>query len=669
MPRIANAPVRLVDGRFDVMAGSPESSRSRIERVAPLHARKWPIIETALGPRRRSPPFRTRTEAADALVLEIQRGELEAVDVTIGLGAETLTDAVRFHRTVRLDFPQENASTHTFEIALQPLLNENWQDELTSATEFYMEVDAELSLTALRRIEVHPRSARFKHPAARTLDGPVGSLRPSFYLRSGATIELPVATTNQRRTLSFYLYAPIGEPSVSVGLADLPSILIKASGEDWAHHEIEIPPGVGGKLRFEAGVDGVALVGDPTLWPRPRSERPPDVIIYLVDTLLASRIGALGSGVPSVSPTMDALVDGGLTFVRATSTSPWTKPAIASLLTGVYPLTHRIGARNYTDRVPDGAPMLQERFREAGFRTISSSASPLGSTLSGLERGFDLAHPPTRWTKELGPLGHPSARQVQAALFSFIDEDPSKPVFGYLHTLEVHEYGRPMFAEGPSNETTYDRAIRYQDAALGELLEAYAARRRDVVLVLLSDHGEGFGEYGLRVGHGYSLRQNQLHIPLVFHAPGWLPRGRVAEPASLVDIAPTVLDLYSLPPLPGAQGRSLLPGTTEPPAAVFAERTWYLWEPEGPKLLARVGADGRKLVTGRARPVVWDLAKSACEDTAHFDVDQGELADLGRFSREQQAAAAWWDAMYGASEPPRIDPGDVARLRALGYLK
>ena len=42
--------------------------------------------------------------------------------------------------------------------------------------------------------------------------------------------------------------------------------------------------------------------------------------------------------------------------------------------------------------------------------------------MSGLERGFDLAHPPTRWADAIGPLGHPEARQIQRALFEFIDE-------------------------------------------------------------------------------------------------------------------------------------------------------------------------------------------------------------------------------------------------------
>jgi hypothetical protein len=227
-----------------------------------------------------------------------------------------------------------------------------------------------------------------------------------------------------------------------------------------------------------------------------------------------------------------------------------------------------------------------------------------------------------------------------------------------------------MFAEGLDGETPYDRAVRYQDAALGELLEAYRRLRRDLILVLVSDHGEGFGEYGLEVGHGYSVRQNQLHVPIVFHAPRWLPRGRVVDPASLVDIAPTLLDLFSLPPLPGVQGRSLLPNADESPEAVYGERTWFLWEPDGARLLTRVGADGRKLVMGYPRPVSWHLGESPCEDTAHGLVpDAAELSELDRFVQEQRAAAEWWDASYGESEPGRIDPDDIARLRALGYLE
>jgi arylsulfatase A-like enzyme len=241
-----------------------------------------------------------------------------------------------------------------------------------------------------------------------------------------------------------------------------------------------------------------------------------------------------------------------------------------------------------------------------------------------------------------------------------------------LHTLEVHEYERPMFENGPPGETPYDRAVRYQDEALRELLDEYRRRERDLILVLLSDHGEGFGEYGIKVGHGYSLRQNQLHIPLVFHGPEWLPRGRSTHPASIVDVAPTLLDLFSLPPLPHAQGRSLLPDSfdRELSGAVYAERTWFLWDHQGPALVARVAADGSKLVEGHPQPLSWDLTTSPCEDQRHQrPVRPDAAADLRRFVEAQRQAQSWWEAAYGTSTIGTLDAGDVARLRALGYLE
>jgi arylsulfatase A-like enzyme len=673
-PRPVAATVRLVDSPFTVEAPSVPRQSPAIERISEHVLRKWSVVSTPLGPRRQSEPFATPAKRADTLVLEVAHRGVDAFDLAVLPVGEDLTDVERLHRTVRLDFPSTVRGAHTFEVALEPLLRGSWQDAPVELDRFRIELSASLPADALRRVEVRGRNARFEEAAGQRIDGPSGNLRPSLYLRSGVSLRLPVPASDRDRTLVFHLHAPIGQPEVSVSSEGgaFAKQTHAASQAHWTRHEVTVPASEEGEVRFESTGRGIALIGDPALWLAPEQPRRPDVVIYMVDTLLASRVGALGSQVAGVSPVMDSLVRDGLAFVRATSTSAWTKPAIPSLLTGVYPLTHRIGTRNYTDRLPTGAPMLQERFRDAGFRTLSSSASPLGSTLSGLERGFDLAHPPARWSDELGPLGHPDARQVQHALLAFIEEDPSRPVFAYLHTLDVHEFERPMFAAGADGETPYDRAVRHQDTALGDLLDAYRALDRELILVLVSDHGEGFGEYGVKAGHGYSVRQNQLHVPLVFHSPHWLPRGRLVEPASLVDVAPTLLDLFSLPALPGAQGRSLLPGPNadEAPEAVFAERTWFLWEPEGAALLARVGADGRKLVTGYPRPVSWHLGQSPCEDTARVvRPEPNELSEMSRFVQEQGRAAQWWDASYGESAPVRIDPDDIARLRALGYLQ
>lgn len=669
----AQPPIRLL-GQTSRLTGDPSSAGSRRAMPREIQAvREWETVQTSLGLRRRSHTWRTPIDRAGALVLEVERTSLESIDVTFVPTGRRLNEIEQFHRTLRLDLMRGDSATQEIEVELEPVLRGNWRDDQSSgATHFQVEIDASLPVAAIRRVEVQTKSARHEEPGAQVIAGPAGSLRPSLQLPSGFSWGVPIAASRDPRRLVFHVFAPVGEPRLSVQLSNSPLTrgLLVPSFAGWQRHELQIPAGASGELQLEVKGSGVALIGDPTIWGPAEQARPPDVIVYMVDTLLASRVGALGSSVPEVSPVMDFLVKRGLAFVRATSTSSWTKPAIASLMTGVYPHTHRVGTRNYTDRLSSRAPVLQERFREAGFRTISVSASPLGSTLSGLERGFDLAHPPARWEDELGPLGQPDARQVQEELLRFIDEDPSRPVFAYVHTLDVHEHHRPMFAEGAPTATPYDRAVRRQDDAIGALLRQYRARGREMIFVLLSDHGEGFGEYEIEPGHGYSLRQNQLHVPIVFYGPRWLPRGRLTEPASLVDVAPTLLDLFALAPLPRAQGRSLLPDRHEAPSAVYAERTWFLWDHRGPPLVGRISADGTKLVSGRSTPLLWNLHESPCEDQAHArSIDLDAVSELARFQREQSVAAQRWEAQYGESAPGRIDPDDIARLRALGYLQ
>src|SRR5262249_20285044 len=78
---------------------------------------------------------------------------------------------------------------------------------------------------------------------------------------------------------------------------------------------------------------------------------------------------------------------------------------------------------------------------------------------------------------------------------------------------------------------------------------------RDTYVVLLSDHGEAFGEHGV-VGHGLGAQQEQLHVPLIVRGPD-VPRGATVQaPASIVDVAPTILELVGITP-PDAEGRSL----------------------------------------------------------------------------------------------------------------
>jgi len=117
-----------------------------------------------------------------------------------------------------------------------------------------------------------------------------------------------------------------------------------------------------------------------------------------------------------------------------------------------------------------------------------------------------------------------------------------------------------------ANLDAYDQGIRELDdlvAGFVSGLDRLGLGERTLV-VLLSDHGEAFGEHAL-VGHGYSPHEEALRVPLVLRGPG-VPGGRrVTTPVSLTDVAPTLLDLLDLAPLPEAQGRSLEDAIRERP--------------------------------------------------------------------------------------------------------
>jgi choline-sulfatase len=118
----------------------------------------------------------------------------------------------------------------------------------------------------------------------------------------------------------------------------------------------------------------------------------------------------------------------------------------------------------------------------------------------------------------------------------------------------------PSPAQVRAARRAYMGSIAYVDAQLGRLRRALAAagRDRDALVVLLSDHGEMLGERGL--WYKMNFFEPSIRVPLVVHAPGRFRPRRVPEAVSLADLAPTLLEVAGLPPMPGPiEGRSLLP--------------------------------------------------------------------------------------------------------------
>jgi arylsulfatase A-like enzyme len=140
---------------------------------------------------------------------------------------------------------------------------------------------------------------------------------------------------------------------------------------------------------------------------------------------------------------------------------------------------------------------------------------------------------------------------------------PGRPFFvTYLPIAGHHPYessGRGPFSEH-DEPGRYRNALFDADAALGMLLEGLAQRRRDrnTLFVILGDHGEAFGQHEGNYGHTFLLYDENVRVPCILAAPGVCEARRVSRVASLIDIAPSILDLLGLSPPSSYQGHSLL---------------------------------------------------------------------------------------------------------------
>jgi hypothetical protein len=133
----------------------------------------------------------------------------------------------------------------------------------------------------------------------------------------------------------------------------------------------------------------------------------------------------------------------------------------------------------------------------------------------------------------------------------------------YLPVAGHHPYATPEpgpFA-GETEFVAYKNALFDADRALGALIDGLRARGLldKTLLVLVGDHGEAFGQHPGNVGHSLFLYEENVRVPLVIAAPASaLPPARVRRAASVVDVAPTTLDLLGMPASPLHEGGSLL---------------------------------------------------------------------------------------------------------------
>ena len=464
------------------------------------------------------------------------------------------------------------------------------------------------------------------------------------------------------------------------------------------------PPAPGAALRLSSPVVRAPVA---TASPRgqapsghPQGTRPPNLLLYVIDTLRADRLGCYGH-TGGLTPSIDAFARRALLFERAYAASSWTKTSMATVLTGLPPRSH--GAHRREDALPPSVTTLAERLRTSGYDTAAFVTNPNLTSVFGFDQGF-LKY---EYLAEAKPgEGHARSDVLHARVTRWLEErtDP-RPFFLYAHSMDPHDpyvdpaERRPGEAQPTATQDAgrigssafmraleqgrvsgsrvlreqllhlYEAEIRFNDAGFGRLLNRLAERSlaEDTLVVLLSDHGEEFAEHGWW-RHGKTLYEEQLRVPLVLRLPGGRFAGRrVPGTARHVDVVPTILDVLGLPPDAALPGRSLLalgegPGAEEDPVCAYLDV-------DG-RSLESVAFAGRKLV----RYLSYDRPRPA-EELFALDRDPGETRPLaGESGTELPFLRALIENPRLAGRPipgktVTIDPELEERLRAVGYVR
>lgn len=395
------------------------------------------------------------------------------------------------------------------------------------------------------------------------------------------------------------------------------------------------------------------------------------LLVVTLDTTRADAVGLYG-GPGGVTPNLDALGREGIVFEECDTPVPLTLPAHASLFTGLYPIAHLV--RNNGTYVLGGTERtLAELFRERGFRTGAVIASFTVASKFGLGRGFESYDEDLESDSALLDFHTEiGADRVRDKFVRWLDRKPEGPFFAWVHFYDPHfPYREHPDLPGPaaaSNWDLYLGEIRYADHHLGRIVEALRSRGlyESTVIIVAGDHGEAFGEHG-EFGHGIFAYEETLRVPLVVHSPRLFPSARtVAARVGLIDVMPTVLDLFGIKTPAAVQGRSLRAALEGRPFAskdpLYFESLFGLEENRWAPLTGLIAKDLKYI--SLPEPELYDLAADRRESRNLAAERAGEARamdhELGEF------------VLRNASKRPadRRAPSraDLEKLAALGYV-
>ncbi len=320
-----------------------------------------------------------------------------------------------------------------------------------------------------------------------------------------------------------------------------------------------------------------------------------NLIVVLVDTLRADHLGTYGYE-KDTSPNLDRFAEESIVFKNVVAQTSWTKPAVASILTGLYPQNHKANTR-YA-KLSEENVLLSEVLKKEGYSTYAFSTNAFIEETNGFDQGFDQF---TYFPRdEANGIPYIKADEVNSKVIPFLKNLKNKDKnFIYLHYMDPHmPYNSPITKYAKDNKyifdtqeqsfeeivnqvkeeksayslegdieirkqlykemkNLYDDEILFFDRELNNIFTALKEEGMfdNSIILVIADHGEELGDHG-GLTHGKTLFEEVTHVPWIMYLPKKIHLD-MEEQVNQIDMFPTLLSLLGIKGPKNIDGKSV----------------------------------------------------------------------------------------------------------------
>ena len=396
-----------------------------------------------------------------------------------------------------------------------------------------------------------------------------------------------------------------------------------------------------------------------------------NLLIITLDTTRADSIGIYGN-TKTKTPNIDNLGQNGIVFKNCYAPVPLTLPSHCSIFTGRYPIAHQV-RNNGTYYLNNHELTLAEIFKNRGYQTSAIIASFTLFSKFGLNQGFDFYDESFNSQQMiLNFLSEITADMVYDKFTNWLQQYNGDKFFLWIHFYDPHY----PYLSHPEINTKFDHSnlmkyygeIAFTDLYVGKIINDLKSKNLldNTIVVIVGDHGEAFGEHG-EYGHGIFCYEESLKVPLIFNNSRLFEKQRfIDDRVSIVDIMPTILELYhfDIPaPVQGNNFANLIWGKKDKHKRLIYFESMDGKEKNNWAPLTGIIENDYKYIS-LPEPELYDLKNDLAENKNLFNKEMKLAKNLDK--KLVEFVSDYSDLPKPSKR--KLSPDDIKKLESLGYI-